>query len=135
MEYKDKRCPVCGVPFDDNDDIVVCPECGTPQHRVCYERLGKCANAEKHGADFSWDKEEEQDLSICPSCGAKNPKDAMFCSACSHPLGNDASREQGQDARSSRPFGSSGNPQGVPFGFGSFDPSAVYSNLGISMGD
>lgn len=135
MEYKDKRCPVCGVPFDDNDDIVVCPECGTPQHRVCYERLGKCANAEKHGADFAWNKAEDEEQSICPSCGAKNPKDAMFCSECSHPLGNDASNDasKGQGARSNQPFGNGANPQGVPFGFGGFDPSAVYSSYGISM--
>ena len=132
MDFKDKRCPVCGVPFEDGDDIVVCPECGTPQHRVCYERIGKCANADKHGEDFSWKDQDEK--SICPSCGAENPKDAMFCCSCSHPLGEEnADNNTQQNAGNRPPFPNGTNPQGAPFGFGGFDSSAVYSNFGISL--
>ena len=40
------------------DDIVVCPECGAPHHRECYEKEGHCHFADKHGADFSFEKEQ-----------------------------------------------------------------------------
>ncbi|WP_255883467.1 MULTISPECIES: RING finger protein [unclassified Ruminococcus] len=130
MDFKDKRCQVCGVPFDDNDDIVVCPECGTPQHRSCYERLGKCVNSDKHGEDFCWG--ENSDVSICTHCGAENPKDAMFCVSCARPLGDDDSKDNTQSQRTAPPFGGTA-PQGVPFGFGGFDTSNIYANYGISM--
>ena len=28
--YTGNHCPVCEQEFTDNDDIVVCPDCGTP---------------------------------------------------------------------------------------------------------
>lgn len=49
-----KLCPVCRSPFGENDDIVVCPDCGTPHHRACYIRLGKCAVAQHHESGFEW---------------------------------------------------------------------------------
>ena len=51
MKYKNYKCPVCSNQFNEEDDIVVCPECGTPHHRECYIQNGKCANADKHGTD------------------------------------------------------------------------------------
>lgn len=36
MDYRGQHCPICGKEFCDGDDIVVCPECGTPYHRECY---------------------------------------------------------------------------------------------------
>ena len=36
-EYLGCECSVCRKPFAAGDDIVVCPECGTPYHRACYE--------------------------------------------------------------------------------------------------
>ena len=38
------KCFSCGEVFKDGDDIVVCPECGTPYHRECYLKEGKCIN-------------------------------------------------------------------------------------------
>ncbi len=55
-----EKCPVCGSRFFEEDDIVVCPECGTPYHRECYRHCGKCVYEEKHG-DFEW-KSEKQEL-------------------------------------------------------------------------
>lgn len=62
MKYDGVCCPVCNEIFDSNSDVVVCPECGTPAHRACYEKNGGCINAEKHG-DFVWvdpNKKEEK---------------------------------------------------------------------------
>ena len=36
--YSGLCCPVCKVKFKDDDDIVVCPACGAPHHRSCYNQ-------------------------------------------------------------------------------------------------
>lgn len=40
----------------DGEDIVVCPECGTPQHRECYNKNNACVNAHLHAEGFDWQK-------------------------------------------------------------------------------
>ncbi len=52
--YSYDNCPVCGITFTESDDIVVCPHCGTPHHRECYDKLGTCANAERHEEGFTF---------------------------------------------------------------------------------
>lgn len=134
MEFKDIRCPVCGVPFDDDDDVVVCPECGTPHHRKCYERLGKCVNAEHHGGSFSWNDEDKKNtaFSICPNCGAKNPTDAIFCNSCANPLGIDNSGQSGNNQTPPNQ-GPANNQQGMPFGgFGAFNATDMYGAMGMT---
>ena len=51
MDFTKFHCPVCKKEFLENDDVVVCPECGTPHHRECYNLTGKCVNENLHGAD------------------------------------------------------------------------------------
>ena len=51
MKYTNYKCPVCNNQFTEDDDVVVCPECGTPHHRECYIQNGNCANADKHGSN------------------------------------------------------------------------------------
>ncbi len=51
MIYKNKFCPVCSVEFNAEDDIVVCPECGTPHHRDCWNSVGHCMNINLHGGN------------------------------------------------------------------------------------
>lgn len=63
--FINKKCPVCKAPFTENADIVVCPVCGTPHHRVCYMAENKCALEELHEKGFVWngrlpDESEEQ---------------------------------------------------------------------------
>ena len=55
FRFLNEKCPVCNKEFQSNDDIVVCPECGTPHHRECYKENIKCANHEKHNEDFRWE--------------------------------------------------------------------------------
>ena len=52
--FTDKLCPVCKERFKDNDDVVVCPECGTPHHRACYNETGSCAVGGYHAEGFVW---------------------------------------------------------------------------------
>ena len=53
-KYTGNSCPVCGKIFTDEDDVVVCPECGAPHHRDCYRDLGSCAFQSRHAQDFNW---------------------------------------------------------------------------------
>ncbi len=51
MNYINYKCPVCNNRFTEEDDVVVCPECGTPHHRECYIKNGQCFNKDKHGTN------------------------------------------------------------------------------------
>mgnify|MGYP000169958290 CR=1 FL=1 len=39
-KYYGCPCEGCGKPLTLQDDIVVCPDCGAPYHRTCYEKNG-----------------------------------------------------------------------------------------------
>lgn len=54
-----EKCPVCNRQFEQEDDIVICPHCGTPHHRECYNSLGHCFNADKHNTDFEYESPAE----------------------------------------------------------------------------
>lgn len=54
MNYSGKICDGCREPLENGDDIVVCPVCGTPQHRSCYEKNHKCVNEYLHSTGFVW---------------------------------------------------------------------------------
>ncbi|MBQ7295035.1 MAG: DUF2628 domain-containing protein [Clostridia bacterium] len=97
MRYTGNSCDGCKKPLLDDEDIVVCPECATPQHRDCYDEKGECVNTHLHGTDFVWKGEvstkktifsstligdtEAEDL-ICPHCGAKSPAGSKECRNC-----------------------------------------------------
>lgn len=91
LKVKGQVCDVCGEPFDNDSDIVVCPDCGTPHHRQCWHQLGHCVNRDKHGTDFEWKPATENipnaDNSIsCPDCGAMMPQGTMYCENCGRQL-------------------------------------------------
>lgn len=67
--YENIKCPVCDNVFADGDDVVTCPDCGTPHHRECYNELGKCANKNLHGTDFVFNREEESKTSMQAEIG------------------------------------------------------------------
>ncbi|MBU3820268.1 MAG: DUF2628 domain-containing protein [Candidatus Faecalibacterium intestinavium] len=76
-------CSVCGKPLSRNDDVVVCPECGAPYHRACYESVGACVHTALHGTGFEWTPPKSLDeMKTCPVCGERNPADAKVCSSC-----------------------------------------------------
>ena len=94
--YEGAVCPVCGQAFTQGDDVVVCPACGTPHHRACWMREGRCANEKKHASGYTWQGapqeknafEEKTELGIiCPRCGTNSPRDTLFCPNCGQPLG------------------------------------------------
>ena len=89
---------ICGEKFAEGDDIVVCPDCGTPYHRKCYEEKGSCINTVLHDKDIGWlpDAPEEQPIPTvaasavkrCIRCGAENSNDRRYCEQCGTPLIN-----------------------------------------------
>ena len=91
MKYTGNLCAGCNLPFEDDDDVVVCPECGTPQHRECYDKDTKCVCAHLHGKDYAWQgkvnnesplpKEKTETVS-CPNCGYENPVGTPICKQC-----------------------------------------------------
>lgn len=108
-----EKCIVCDKSFAEDDDIVICPHCGTPHHRECYNQLGHCANQNRHNENRESKEEEvsadaaseyeQQDTErsgyyyspdssvsavICKKCGAQNDSDAAFCSECGERLDN-----------------------------------------------
>lgn len=89
--YTGNHCPVCEQVFCDTDDIVVCPECGTPHHRACWQHLGTCAHQAEHAAGFEWKPESDPEAASvkCPNCGADNPHNTVRCTHCGVPLTGD----------------------------------------------
>ena len=53
-EYIGQPCLHCGKAFTAEDDIVSCPECGTPYHRACWKETGRCINDALHEDGTSW---------------------------------------------------------------------------------
>ncbi len=135
MEFTQYTCPVCNRQFENGDDVVVCPDCGAPHHRSCYEQTNRCFYYDRHAQGFDFghsdsDNENgaEDNLHVihCPKCGKENEKTAFFCGGCGFPL-HDEDRQPQENAagQSNRQQ----NPQGMPFGFGTsgaaaFDPLA-----------
>lgn len=93
--YQNQKCPYCGQPFAETDDIVVCPDCGTPHHRSCWQSHGVCARAAQHGQPMPEPTPDPQPAAAapvkqCPRCGYRNPPDAAFCSGCGFSFGGAA---------------------------------------------
>lgn len=91
MKYTGNFCQGCNLPFEESDDVVVCPECGTPQHRECYEKENKCVCAHLHGEDYAWQgtvknesplADEKRETASCPNCGYENPVGTPVCKQC-----------------------------------------------------
>lgn len=145
MDFIGNKCPVCNKYFHIGDDIVVCPECGTPHHRECYLENSKCVNSNKHkdGYDYQQDIKEncpvDDDSIICKKCGSKNNKDAFFCSKCANSLQENVQHNQNiygnfsNTQSSSAPFPN--NPNVIMFDpLAGISPSADIGD-GVTVGE
>lgn len=121
--YEGSKCIVCDKAFDESDDIVVCPDCGTPYHRDCYKQAGECINTELHNEGMSWSQkklDEEKaleeamhtDNKVCPRCGYSNGAEQNYCSHCGLPLSRGESSQHFNEENSQNTypnFGSMGH--------------------------
>lgn len=132
VDYTGTKCPVCGKPFLKGDDIVVCPECGAPYHRACYQEAGKCIFSDKHGTGEVWqtphveapNPEQETADNLCPHCGNKNPHSSLFCSQCGYPLSG-GPEQHANSAYQQGHYGPGQNgvpPWSDPYGNGPYPP-------------
>ncbi len=93
-DYRNCTCIACKNEFEPDDDIVVCPECGTPYHRDCWNEHGRCINTKLHESGEAWksphNTNEESDAGRipCPNCGKLNPKNSSFCIHCGKSMNN-----------------------------------------------
>ena len=86
-KYYGCACEGCGRPLTLRDDIVVCPDCGAPYHRDCYEKLGRCIHAPAHRAGYEWSfPYQDAQLRTCPSCGERTLRSEPFCRCCGTPM-------------------------------------------------
>lgn len=106
-DYYGQTCPGCGNSFHREDDIVVCPVCGTPQHRDCWRQRSACVKENLHAQGYIWTPEpsHKEDISPvskreCPTCHAGLAEDARFCPQC----GNALLEGQPADAGRQPPF-------------------------------
>lgn len=147
MEFTNYKCPVCDIQFTIGDDIVVCPECGTPHHRECYESEGHCYYEDRHSQNFSFDNvssqnkvdndtSEDCETIICPSCKAENPKEIFYCNKCGYPLNIQDKNTVSDPGQQNQTQNNNGKmpPYGMPFPPNiqqiniSFDPMAGFKN-------
>ena len=122
MDIRSGKCSACGRQFTDGDEIVVCPECGAPYHRACYEKAGKCVFSERHGKGFAYEAPAKGNTVRCANCGADNDASALFCINCGTPMRAEAERPQPMYGE---PFGNvqplRGSYEGIPPTPNSFD--------------
>lgn len=146
MDYTNHRCPVCDKPFSKDSEVVVCPECGAPHHRECYDELGHCFYEDKHKDGFDYKAEDSQhqnqsstqnqnktnsdssnsDIVACANCGTFNVSSNDVCNNCGAPLEKNSGAHNPYDRHTRErqtppPTGSYTNPQ-QPFSGFAFDP-------------
>lgn len=136
MEFTQYTCPVCENRFENGDDVVVCPECGAPHHRECWEKLGHCFFEDRHREGFSFENagggeqedggDDAAETAICPRCGAENERTNFYCGTCGYPMHEEDRTEQTNTQQTQY---RQTPPQGMPFGFGAagnpmYDPMA-----------
>lgn len=96
MNYLNENCPACGQQFTAQDDVVVCPDCGAPHHRACWNEKGACAFADAHRDGFAWQaapaRQEPEPQAAeggvrCPRCGEPCSADTLVCPTCGNRFG------------------------------------------------
>lgn len=129
--YENDKCQYCGEQFAKNDDVVVCPDCGAPYHRKCWEEHGECAFKDKHAEGFVYNKQGENgapELSqdedfiekvkqeflknssspsgtkLCECCGSNLVTEDGYCVNCRHQQGEPIDEKKRRKAVEKNPF-------------------------------
>ena len=104
-KYYGCPCEGCGQPLTLRDDIVVCPDCGAPYHRTCYEKLGRCIHSPAHAAGYEWKfPYQENELRTCPSCGERTLRSEEYCRCCGAKLPPEGAEQPNDRAEEEQNF-------------------------------
>lgn len=119
--YSSIDCPVCKTPLENGEEIAVCPECGAPYHKKCYQATGHCIFPELHETGESWQAprtaEETYDGSAslrCSRCATVNPPHGIFCQVCGNKLNDKPIDDQQADGTPGGWHTHHGFPGGMP---------------------
>ena len=105
QEYFNKCCGECGEKFTENDNIAVCPDCGTPIHKSCWK--GHCPNEAKHAEGFDWNRTEVTETykkianaaatekTVCALCNEPVVDDMVRCPDCGTVMHKECYKEEG----------------------------------------
>lgn len=100
FKYKNVICEHCRKELGENDDVVICPVCGTPCHRECYLEHGGCPHESEHAEGYVWkspnadEQVNDDNTKVCTRCGARNRPDAVSCQLCGAPFDLGFQRER-----------------------------------------
>lgn len=131
MDYIGEKCSACGKEFTADDDIVVCPKCGSPHHRECWLKENKCANESYHASGKKWQRigipSSEQETVICPVCRFPNTPEDEKCRRCGTDLKTGKAPEFfGENENSDRGFI---DEETITFDFAGFDPEEDFGGV------
>ncbi len=109
-------CEYCKEILKAGDDIVVCPECGSPYHRSCFTKARACIHTAEHGTYF-WQSpikvvEEKPATVRCGRCGEQAPVGTELCGNCGYTL---ASSQNIDDTKETQDANSAQEPQNGAF--------------------
>ena len=100
--YEDYKCPVCNKQFTKDDDIVTCPECGTPHHRECYNLTGHCVNKGLHASGYSFLDEHKPIIPEAPK--QHNANTGEYYAPPTDGNSNATNQNQGENQPTQMPF-------------------------------
>ena len=100
--YEDYKCPVCNKQFTKDDDIVTCPECGTPHHRECYNLTGHCVNKGLHASGYSFLDEHKPIIPEAPK--QHNANTGEYYAPPADGNSNATNQNQGENQPTQMPF-------------------------------
>lgn len=136
---ENKQCQICSGYLFEEDEVVVCPICGAPHHKDCWQTVGHCGLEADHGTDRQYDKlkstqaEEsngDDEARRCNSCGrVSNSHEGDFCPYCGQPY------NANHRANHSSPFGAGhqGFPGGMPFdAYGGIPKDAMIEDVKVA---
>lgn len=93
-------CPVCEKQITENENVKICPSCGTTYHQTCWENNNGCVfpDCSEHNSKTPENNYcpplTNQQLNFCPNCGTKIENGQLFCPKCGQKLTTEPSFEQ-----------------------------------------
>ena len=79
--YTGRLCAYCKLEIANTDDVVVCPSCGMPHHKKCWNENKGCTT-------FGCNMQNSVVPMICSNCGQPIQEGQLFCMNCGVKIGS-----------------------------------------------